>query len=487
MAKKNKKLLPFVTVPPGSFERASTKCLEMYDLGTLNLPAEFLLNKIKPKFPEAQTARLATQFISYNRGILRDYGVTVDSKYDGQYVSLLFKSTNYIGAVPLLSPSSGRVDYGLVIKPRFEWSGLGPMLSMMGWKVVPTPIKLPLIPGTERKVPQWVLASITLNRIKLLLDNIHRDFDFSEADLLAPKGTVNWNTYVIKKLSSVKFLNIPCKFPDLKENNELKSAIHFTLRIILSSLQSQKTAGIFVAHLIEFCQVLLSRVNNTLPRQPSTLSMQYWNNLPIRTEVFREGLQAIEWTIEDRGLAGLFSLQGLPWIMPMELFFEAWIETIAAKIIRQIGGVLRTGRKRETITPISWEPSFLGSQKYLLPDVIIERENDIIILDAKYKRHWEELSFTRWNKIEDQIKENHREDLFQILAYSTLSDKKSITACLIYPCRNSTWQSMISRNRLFHTASVYAGNRRINIILAAVPMSTECSEAIDLLSKALLN
>ena len=89
--------------------------------------------------------------------------------------------------------------------------------------------------------------------------------------------------------------------------------------------------------------------------------------------------------------------------------------------------------------------------------------------------------------MEDEIKENHREDLFQILAYSTLSDKKSITTCLLYPCKNSTWQSMISRNRLFHKASVYAGNRKINIILAAVPISSESSEAIDLLSKALLN
>ena len=115
------------------------------------------------------------------------------------------------------------------------------------------------------------------------------------------------------------------------------------------------------------------------------------------TQSFREGLQAIEWTIEDRGLAGLSNLQGLPWIMPMELFFEAWIETIAGKIIRQIGGTLRTGRKRETISPISWEPPFLGSQKYLLPDVIIERENDVIILDAKYKKT---LGGIKFNKLE---------------------------------------------------------------------------------------
>lgn len=459
----------------------------MTDLGILELPAQFLLRDEKARNPEAQIARLATQFIRDNRGISKDYGVTIETKYDGQSVNLSFTSTNCIGALPLLSPTSGRPDYGLVIKPRFDWSGLGPMLSLMGWKIVPTPLRLPLVPGTERKIPPWVLSSMTLHRIQLMLDNINRNFGFTEADLTAPKGSVDWNQYATRRLSSLRLLDIPCKFPDLKDNDDLKSGIHYTLKIILSSLQSQRTAGIFVLQLIELCQRLISRVNTIMPKSPSSLSMQRWNNIPIRSEAFREGLQAIEWTIEDRGLAGLSNLQGLPWIMPMELFFEAWVETIAGKIIRNIGGQVKVGRKRETITPISWDPPFTGSQKYLLPDVIIERENDIIILDAKYKQHWEELSFNSWSKVDEVIKEQHREDLLQIIAYSSLSDKKNITSCLIYPCKENTWTSMISRNRIFYKASLYAGNRRINLLLAAVPMNTEQTEAISLLSNILQN
>lgn len=142
----------------------------------------------------------------------------------------------------------------------------------------------------------------------------------------------------------------------------------------MSSLQSQRTAGIYVLQLIELCHKLLLRVNTVMARPPSAFSIQRWNRIPVRTEAFREGLRAIEWTIEDRGLAGLANLQGLPWIMPMEQFFEAWIETIASHLIRNIGGQIKAGRKRETITPISWDPPFTGSQKYLLPDVIIERK-----------------------------------------------------------------------------------------------------------------
>ena len=31
-----------------------------------------------------------------------------------------------------------------------------------------------------------------------------------------------------------------------------------------------------------------------------------------------EGMQAIDWTVEERGLAGLSDLEGIPWTMPME-------------------------------------------------------------------------------------------------------------------------------------------------------------------------
>lgn len=487
MVQQSRRRRSFTRVPLISIDKSASKCIEMTDLGLCEMPAQFLMNDKKALNPVSQTARLATQFSIDNRGILKDFGVTIETKYDGQKVSLIFSSTNCIGAVPLLSPTSGRIDYGLIIKPRFDWSGLGPMLSSMGWKIVPTPLRLPLIPGTEWKIPAWVLSSITLHRIQLMLDQLNRNYSYIETDLCAPKGSINWNQYATRRLPSLRLLDIPCKYPDLQDNADLKSGIHYTLKLILSSLQSQKTAGIFVLQLIELCQCLISKVNLVIPRPPSLFSIQRWYNIPIRTEAFREGLRAIEWTIEERGLAGLSNLQGIPWIMPMDHFFEAWIETIAGQLIRYIGGKVKAGRKRETITPISWDPPFTGSQKYLLPDVIIERDNDIIILDAKYKQHWEELSFNTWSKIEDVIKEQHREDLLQILAYSTLTDKKNIISCLVYPCKLSTWISMISRNRVFHKASLYAGNRKINLLLTAVPMTTDQNEAIKLLSEVLKN
>ena len=460
-------------------------CLEITDSSTYYLPATFLIQGALPRDPQAQAAHLGQQFIRQNQGILKNFDVSVNQNYDGNKVDLVFEARTKVGALPLLSPTTGRPDYGLVIKPRFDWPGLGPMLAVMGWRVIPTPLKLPLLPRSERKIPSWVLSTIILFRLKVLLDNLNRQFTLTEAQLLAPRGQVNWSQYANSNLPSAQFLRVPCHFPDLRDNQNLKAAIHFTLRKQLASLENQRAAGIAVLQLIDLCQSLLTRVQNVSPRQPSPMAIEAWYRNSLSSDVFRDGLQAVEWTIEDRGLAGLADLQGIAWIMSMEIFFEAWVETLAEKLSRQIGGILRVGRKRETVTPFKWDPPYMGSQRYLLPDLILERGDETIIIDAKYKSHWEELSHHRWHSLTDVLQEQHRADLLQVLAYSTLASTKKTITCLAYPCKKETWQSLKKRGRLWHQASLYAGSRQIKVILIALPMVANIDEVVNILTKAI--
>src|SRR5262249_39686270 len=111
--------------------------------------------------------------------------------------------------------------------------------------------------------------------------------------------------------------------------------------------------------------------------------MKGWMRVGLRSVYLREGLEAIAWTVDERGLAGLCDLQGLPWSMSMESFFEAWVESLAAQVAHRIGAVLSTGRQRQTLVPIEWDPPFQGSQRFLLPDLILESHRGAIVIDAK--------------------------------------------------------------------------------------------------------
>ena len=169
----------------------------------------------------------------------------------------------------------------------------------------------------------------------------------------------------------------------------------------------------------------------------------------------------------------------------MEQFFEAWVETVFERFVRRFGGLMRVGRRRETITPIAWERAYLGSQKFLLPDLVIEQENRTIFIDAKYKDHWEELQQHRWLEIEEEIRERHREDLLQVLAYSTLSERQDTTACLAYPCTPDTWESLKDRGMLSHRAAIYAGRRKIDLVLVAVPIGGRVEELVEHMGTAM--
>ena len=193
-----------------------------------------------PRDPQAMAARLAKQFIEQNWGILNNFDIQASQNYDGQNIWLVLKTGIKVGAIPLLSPTSGKPEYGMVVKPRFEWAGIGSMLAQMGWRIVPTLLKLPLIPGTERKVPEWVLSSIVLIRVRALLDQLERRFELIQTFQPAPKGTVDWSDYATRKIPNAQFLQIFCQYPDLRDDRTLKAAIHFTLRKQLAGLESQR-------------------------------------------------------------------------------------------------------------------------------------------------------------------------------------------------------------------------------------------------------
>jgi hypothetical protein len=264
---------------------------------------------------------------------------------------------------------------------------------------------------------------------------------------------------------------VPCTFPDLRDDRLLKGAVRYTVERQLRALETQKEHGGFVHRLLDFGQQLLRRVQTVPVYIPSPTNLGAWLQRPLRTEQFVNGLQAIEWTVEESGLAGASDLEGIPWTMPMDKFFEAWVETLFRLIAQRTGAQMRVGRKRETTRPINWEPSYLGSQKSLAPDIWLEWESATLIVDAKYKRHWEELQQHSWSRVEEELRQQHRHDLLQVLAYANLAQTSNVIVCLAYPCSYESWASLYERGRLIHHAELTVLSRALHIWLTAVPMA----------------
>ena len=139
------------------------------------------------------------------------------------------------------------------------------------------------------------------------------------------------------------------------------------------------------------CRGSVNQFRDVSAREPVSTTFQMWQRGTLNSDVFRRGVEAIEWTAEERGLAGL--------------------ERPARVALGDVNGGILRGMGRNT--HVAGCPSnrgyhakrsrapdggtaelgsaLSGSQKSLVPDLVIERDDVTVVVDAKYKEHWEEM------------------------------------------------------------------------------------------------
>lgn len=428
--------------------------------------------------------RRSESFLDMNRGILGDFGVRGQLGGVRGDIGLWLESDTRIGALPLLSPSSAKPELGLVVEPRFSWSSAGDMLVGTGFRITPEILPLPrMVPNSDRQIPSWVLSATVLMRIEALLKQTSRRFEMNDVLLTAPKGQVNWGRYATNHWARGQCLTIPCRFPDLLSDTKLYGAMHWTVLRHQDALRTQRGRHAAVFHLLQRCDALLVNLRAFTPNQPRS----GWQpgNSNASSEVFRQGLEAIHWTVDERGLGGTSDLAGLPWRMDMATFFEAWIESIAETTAKLFQAKLTSGRRHETAVRLHWKPQRLGTQRSLIPDVVLQRADVTLVIDAKYKRHAQLIGYGGYGKDQHDWQTQHREDLLQVLAYSSLFETPRVVACLAYPTPNDQWQTLSEQGRVLSRATVRHGLRQVEIALIAVPMSGKTEKISGIFGKLL--
>ena len=111
-----------------------------------------------------------------------------------------------------------------------------------------------------------------------------------------------------------------------------------------------------------------------------------------------------------------------------------------------------------------------SSLNSLVPDLIVQQGPRTWIIDAKYKGHFEELDEHRWAELGDELRQEHRHDLHQVLAYASVFGGEHVTTVLAYPMRLHTWQSLAERTLTVTSATINTGTRRLTIALIGLPL-----------------
>lgn len=358
-----------------------------------------------------------------------------------------------IGAMPLLSPASRRVVAGLLISPRFQWSALGAVLGDTGFATEPTLGGTPLVPGSAREVPVWLLAAPVIRRLEGYLKHRKRGFAERQEVRMSPRGRVDWARWARSHVPSGDWGRLPCHYSEPDDDPQLMAAVRWTLGRLDEELAGYQEAAA--------AKVLRARVADLrVQAGPGIARRPIGDPAGGNTEWIADAIQAIGWVAEERGLGGSRVLDGLGWDLAIDQAWEAWVDAFVSQLAPRCGmTALRQGQTRRSLT---WSTA-TSSMRMLIPDSGLRGTDRVVWVDAKYKAHLHWLSRRGWSGIEESTREAHRADLHQALAYAALDDIEQVDSVLVYP------ELSPASGVRPAIATLGSGRRRVRLMLVGLP------------------
>jgi hypothetical protein len=413
----------------------------------------------------------AESFLEVNRPLLTAIDVESQLLASPNEITLGLKAGGIIGAAPLFAPDTRKVIGGVIVHPRFGWEGVGSILNRIGWKASPQILNCPLVPGSANEIPPWVLAGPILSRLCEMLKEIKRGFIETEEVRQTPRGQIMWQRYVSHELAQGSWHHIPCKFPELGYDPYLRSYIKWGLEVLYHSLTPFITIDILCGLLANQTREILTNMNDIQARYPGKRDLTgILKGIGLPSKKLLMGIQALEWLVDERGLAGNTEQDGLAWAMPMSDIFEKWLCYLVSKWARLVGGSVSLGYQGQTLIPLDWEQHSFDTLNSLVPDLVVRVGDHTYIFDAKYKGHLDDIDERRWLETKGDFYEQHRHDIHQVLAYASMYGTSQVTAILAYPMRLASWQHLVNIGKSEMKASIYHDNRHLRLILLGVPL-----------------
>lgn len=392
-------------------------------------------------------------FLAANMAGLRRLAFSHEIRVD-PVLRVMLKPGPRIGAIPLLNPATRKVAAGLLIKPRFRWAALGAVFSAIGFSVEPSLGGSPLVPGSAREVPTWMLAGPVIERIAALLRHRRRGFVERAENRTSPRGQVDWTNWATSQVPRGAWTTFPCRFSEPDDDPDLLASVRWTLSRLeedLSSVAWSPPARYLLGRAAE----LQSVVGVGALRRPSSI----WS-LAGASAWVSEAVEAMAWVAEERGLGGARSLDGIAWDLSIDAVWEAWIAAFTAELGRHLG--MTASSFQVAKRPLRWHGP-AQSMGALAPDVELRGSDRVVWVDAKYKAHHELLARKGWSGLSEEVRAEHRADLHQALAYASLADAPQVDTMLVYPHAGTNDPLPAT------VATVTSGRRCVRLVLAAVP------------------
>ena len=365
--------------------------------------------QVDKRYPETAISR----FLSLNKESFSFLDVDAYGEYDasGEFI-LKLTTSKYIGCIPLLSPKTGLPTGNLIITGRFG-EDVSELLSIIGEYVEPEfHDRITLSKGSFVKPPLYFECQNYIDHYIEAKKYKWRKFDNVERIQSIPTHSTRWDKYALKSYDPKNTFRYPNSCNILTKNHKEWEELNYVLDLCIKEVLSSRTP-------VRSRMAYMSRITglqNTYDKR----------SLPIVSEIKTHMSDPIVIkslkVIANRVLHNDTSANKA-WRLDFAQFFERYVQFLMKEVARAKGARIECNPHY----PVYGNKPAWALQR-LEPDIIIDKSEIQYIIDAKYKAHIYQI-----NGDGEKFKESFREDLHQVLAYSSFGGRRQKNVMLVYP------------------------------------------------------
>ncbi len=373
------------------------------------------------------------KFIDYNSSLFKFMAVQPIVIGTDQNTSLAFRSSVFIGTIPLRASDTGKQIGDFVVMPRFtgrdRFEEYIEILNLLGTEINPEVIEsLPLASGNNFRPPLYLEAVNFITALEILTQRPWCKFDNFEKTSSQPTGQINWSKYINDSYKIENSLRFPVRKNILNEFHSDYKKVRYVFDICKNELLSKNTPLRIKNIIRPKINFLEEKLYHHKPRVTSNITVRYSDSPSVKT--CKE--------LANKILNFNF-VNSTAWRVDFSDVFEKFAQHIFKEVAKETGGKLFSNFKfhSRTSKQYSWE------LKHVEPDAIYQKDNFLVFIDAKYKSNL-------YNKFDNSelLKDNYRHDLHQIMAYSSFSKTDIKFGFLCYPSEHQEIKSVKYKNSI---------------------------------------
>lgn len=383
----------------------------LFTLQDVSIPYEDLNSVWKcDKRYGADTLR---HFIALNKRAFDFIGIRAEIDTSLGKISLRLSTSRYAGTIPLLSPKSGKPYGDLVIRGRFGEDISGLLAAVQDSLPPEYDPSLPPIEDSTLEPPFYFECCRFIDHWRGVERSQWCKFEVIDRDRNTPASGTRWEVYAESSFAPENTLKYPTRESRLSKHHlEFRQLVSVLLLAISEVQRIQTPSAVRAKYLREMTR--LRSLYDGMPRPNMCSLFAERASDPI---VIREAKRLANVILRNK------RTQGRAWRIDYAILFERYVQYLFG-IIASRRGYSVMCNPHYSIS--GWAPVWVP--RYLEPDIVVDKGDGQVIVDAKYKSH-----MLNWGSMSEGLKETFRSDLHQILAYSSFDPKPRKRVMLAYP------------------------------------------------------